>query len=201
MSRSSKKKTKSLALKLPNKLQIFFIISVCVFAGYLFYAKTISDTTPPVVTCDREVITVSVDATDKEMMKGVTAKDKRSGDVTDSLVIESISPIADGERIIVYAAVDEKGNVGRAQRVLKYSDYKEPYIKLTESLVFPKHSNVNLLNYVTAYSTLDGDLTSKIKYSIDSYVDYSTQGIYKVEFRVSDSAGTVGYLTTYLEII
>ena len=201
MSRNSKKKTKSLALKLPNKLQIFFIISVCVFAGYLFYVKTISDTTPPVVTCDREVITVSVDATDKEMMKGVTAKDNRSGDVTDSLVIESISPIADGERIIVYAAVDEKGNVGRAQRVLKYSDYEEPYIKLTESLVFPKHSNVNLLNYVTAYSTLDGDLTSKIKYSIDSYVDYSTQGIYKVEFRVSDSAGTVGYLTTHLEII
>lgn len=203
MSRSDRKKKmnlKSVNLKKLSKLHIFLIISVVVFVGYLLYSNVISDTTAPVVKCESNEIVVSVTATDKELMKGVSAVDDRNGDVTDSLIIESMSAFADGERVIVYAAVDKSGNVGRCQRILKYDDYEPPVITLTDYLIFPIGSKANLLNYVEAQSNLDGDLTSKIKYSIDRNVDYSVEGIYEVEFRVSDSVGTVSYLTAYLEI-
>ena len=179
---------------------LLFVISVAVFGTYMCYDNIFKDITPPSVTCDSEFIIVSVKADDKDLLEGVYAIDDKSGDVSDSLVIEKISALVDGERIITYAAVDKKGNVGRAQRVLKYSDYEAPTLELTDSLVFPTNSNVNLLKYITAASTLDGDLTSNVKYSIDGFVDYSVEGVYEVEFRVSDSAGTVSYLTANLEI-
>lgn len=203
MSRSNRKKKmyfKSVNIKKSSKLHIFLIVSVVVFVGYLLYSNVITDTTSPVVTCKSNEIVVSVTATEKELMKGVEAIDNRDGDVTNSLIIESMSALADGERVIVYAAVDKSGNVGRCQRILKYNDYEPPVITLIDYLIFPIGSKVNLLDYVVAQSTLDGDLTSKVKYSIDRNVDYTTEGIYEVEFRVSDSGGTVSYFTTDLEI-
>ena len=47
---------------------------------------------------------------------------------------------------------------------------------------------------------LDGDLTNKIKYTLDRAVSASAPGTYQVEFRVMDSAGSTSYLTTELEV-
>ena len=194
------KNIKEINIKELSRLHIFLIVALIVFLAYLGYTKIISDTTAPVVTCDSNEIVVSVEATDKELMKGVTAVDNRSGNVTNSLIIESISSFADGERIIVYAAVDKRGNVGRAQRTLRYMDYEAPRIGLTDDLRYPMGGNVNFLKNVTAESTLDGDLTDKVKYSMESNVDMSSDGKYSIEYRVVDSTGTVSYLPVEIEI-
>lgn len=183
-----------------NTNVIILIVAVVIFGAYLCYAKIISDSTPPVVVCDKDEIVVSVEASDKELMKGVTALDKRSGDVTDSLVIESISTFADDERIIVYAAIDEQGNVGRAHRTLKYTDYEAPTFNLNGALRFGMGAQVKLLDKITAESTLDGDLSGNVKYTSSSYIDTSSEGEYEVEYRVMDSAGTVSYLPVEVEI-
>lgn len=183
-----------------NWIIILLIVSVAVFGAYLCYAGLNSDKVPPVVTCDTETIKVSVNADNTDLLKGVTALDKKSGDVTASLVVEDISPLAGKERIITYAAVDENGNVGRAQRTLRYTDYEPPVIIINESLQFPMGYHVNPLQYVTAESVLDGDLTDKVKYSTASTFNINNEGSYEVEFRVTDSAGTVTYLTATIEI-
>ncbi len=183
-----------------NWIVILFIISVAVFGAYMCYARIIKDTVPPVVTCDSETITVSVEAGNADLLQGVSAMDDKSGDVSASLVVEQMSALAAGERIITYAAVDEKGNVGRAQRTLKYTDYEPPVISLSESLRFPMGYRVDPLKYVSAESVLDGDLTGNIKYSTPSGINTNSEGIYEVEFRVTDSAGTVTYLTESVEI-
>lgn len=183
-----------------NWIIVLFIISVVVFGIYLCYAKVIKDTVPPVVTCKTDNIKISVEAENKDLLEGVTATDNKSGDVTASLVVEQISPLAGKERIITYAAVDEKGNVGRAQRTLRYTDYKPPVITVEEELSFPMGSRVDPLRYVSAESVLDGDLTGNIKYSTPSGINTSSEGVYEVEFRVTDSAGTVTYLTETVEI-
>jgi len=179
---------------------VILIAAVAVFCGYLCYAKIIGDSTPPVVTCDSEKIVVSVGATEKELMKGVTAEDNRDGDVTDSLVIESISTFAGDERIITYAAIDKQGNVGRAQRVLKYKDYEAPVFDLNGPLRFGMGSQVKLLDRISAESSLDGDLSANVKYTSSSYIDTSSEGEYEVEYRVTDSTGTVSYLPVEMEI-
>ena len=176
---------------------IIFLIFIDI---YLLYAMVISDSEAPQVVCSGDEITVSVKATDEELLEGVTASDNRDGNVTDSVVVESISAFAGDERIIVYAAVDRKGNVGRAQRTLRYTDYEAPEFGLDAPLRFSYGFSPDLLQNVTADSTLDGDLTGNVKYSMDSGLDVSEAGIYEVEYSVSDSTGTISYLPVTVEL-
>lgn len=180
---------------------LLLIISILAFGAYLFYAEITSDNKAPVLQCDSEELTVSVNTTEEELLQGVTAEDDKSGDVTNTLVVESISTFAEGgKRIITYAAIDEKGNVGRIQRILKYTDYTVPTFDLTAPLRFSMGSSINILGRVKAQSALDGDLTDSIKYSLESTIDLKNPGVYSVEFRVADSGGNVEYLPLEVEV-
>lgn len=186
--------------KTGNWIIILFIIAQAAFGAYLYYANVVQDTEPPVVSCETKEIKISVKDDEKVLLEGVTATDERSGDVSSTLVVEKISPLAAGKRIVTYAAVDKEGNVGRTQRELEYKDYKPAEIKLKKKLKFPVGAYVNPLEYVTAESVLDGDLTRNIKYTTASGFTTNVAGKYQVEFRVTDSAGTVSYLKSTIEM-
>ena len=180
---------------------ILLIISITLFGAYLYYARMTSDTTAPVIRCESEELVVSVSVTEEELLEGVTAEDDKSGDVSDTLVVENISAFAEKDnRIITYAAIDEQGNVGRCTRILRYTDYEEPTFSLTEPMRFRMGSTIDILGRVRAQSMLDGDLTDSIKYSLDSTIDLKNKRTYQVEFRVTDSSGKVVYLPLELEI-
>lgn len=180
---------------------LLFIISVLIFGAYKLYEKKISDTTAPVITCDTEEISVSVDASEEDLLAGVAVKDNRTEDISNALVIESISLFTEeNTRIITYAAIDEKGNVGRMERVLKYNDYQEPQFVLSEPMRYPVSRSIDILSGISAQSVLDGDLTDSIKYTLDSTINLMNPGIYQAEFRVMDSAGKVVYLPLQIEV-
>ena len=180
---------------------MLFIVSVAIFIAYGVYEKSTSDTTLPVLQCETEELVVSVGVTEEELMQGVTAHDNESGDVSDTLVIESISAFTEeNTRVITYAAIDEKGNVGRCQRTLVYTDYQRPKFSLSEPLRFPMGKNVDILERINAYSVLDGDLSDKIKYTLDSTIDLASTGVYSVEYRVTDSSGNVEYLPVEIQV-
>lgn len=188
-----------------KKIKIFsillLILSICAFGAYLYYDEVTRDTTAPIVTCKTPEISVSVAATEGELLQDVTATDDKSGDVSGTLVIESISAFAEeNNRVITYAAIDAAGNVGRCTRILKYTDYKTPTFMLTEPLRFPIGSSFEILGRVRAESPLDGDLTDNIKYTLESTIDVKNTGVYPVEFRVTDSAGNIEYLSIEIEI-
>ena len=189
-----------------KKLRIFSIlllfVSIALFIVFQMYSKVVRDNNPPTVTCETDELTVSVEATTEELFKGVTAKDSRSGDVTDTLVIEEMSAFTEeGTRIITYAAVDDSKNVGRCERTLKYSDYEEPRFNMNSSLCFSMGSSVNVFDVVTAESSLDGDLSEKIKYALEKTINTMEEGSYPIEFRVMDSGGKTVYLNTEIEIL
>ncbi len=55
------------------------------------------------------------------LLQGVTATDNRDGDVTKSLVVESVYPNDDGETAtVVYVARDKTNNIGKANKVINY---------------------------------------------------------------------------------
>lgn len=55
--------------------------------------------------------------------EGVKTEDNNDGNLTSSVVVESKTPLsADDQRIITYAVIDKKGNVGRAERKVSYTD-------------------------------------------------------------------------------
>lgn len=188
-----------------KKLKVFsvllLLVSTAAFILFQMYSKVVRDNTPPVVTCDTPEITVPIDADEKDLLKGVTAKDRRSGDVTDTIVIESLSAFTDeGTRIITYAAVDKSMNVGRCERTLVYKDYEPPVFHMSSPLCFAEGTTVDILEGISAESTMDGSLSSNIKYSLEKTVDTMTAGNYPVEFRVMDSGGRTVYLKTDIEI-
>lgn len=188
-----------------KKLKIFSIllllVSTAAFVAFKMYKNVIIDSVPPVVMCNSEEITVSVEATEEELLSGVKARDNRSGDVSDTLVIEKLSAFSeDGKRVATYAAVDDSMNVGRCEQTIIYEGYQPPRFKMNSSLCFSMKSKENLLSAVSAESVLDGDLTDNIKYSLPESINTSTPGNYPIEYRVMDNGGKVVYLNTYVEV-
>lgn len=181
---------------------ILLFVSIALFVAFQMYSKVVRDNKPPTVTCESEEMAVSVKASTEDLLKGVTAKDSRSGDVTDTLVIEEMSAFTEeGTRIVTYAAVDDSKNVGRCERTLKYSDYKAPKFVMNGSLCFPMGASVNVFDVVSAESSLDGDLSEKIKYALEKTINTMEEGSYPIEFRVMDSGGKTVYLNTEIEIL
>lgn len=188
-----------------KKLRIFsvilLLISTGAFVAFRTYSKHIQDNTPPVVTCDSEELRVSVTAAKEDLLAAVTARDSRSGDVTDSVVVESMSAFTEeGTRIITYAAVDDSMNVGRCERTLVYEDYAPPVFHMNKPLCFTVGQSIDILSCISAQSVLDGDLTSNIKYSLEKTINTMTAGEYPIEFRVMDSGGNTVYLKTQISI-
>lgn len=188
-----------------KKLRIFgvllLLVAAAVFAAYRIYEKGIEDHEPPVITCGTDAISVSVSDGEEKLLEGVSASDSREGDVTDRVVVQDISEMQeDGTRQITYAVSDSRGNVGYASRTLQYTDYSRPVFSLSGPLLFPLGEQFNICEGLTASSSLDGDLTDKIKYTLDQTISLSVEGTYSVEYRVTDSAGNTSYLQTQLEV-
>jgi len=187
-----------------KKIRIFsiilFVIAAAAFAGCRIYAGMMTDHTPPVIS-GGEAIEVSVEDPEEKLLEGMTASDKRDGDVTDSLVVQEISEFDDeGIRTVRYAAVDDSGNVSYSSRPMTYSDYREPEFMLSEPLRFPMGGAFNVCQGISASSVLDGDLSNSIKYTLDRAISTTAPGTYEVEFRVMDSAGRTSYLKTQIEV-
>ena len=187
-----------------RKIKIFsiilFICSAAIYIGCRIYAGVMTDHTPPVIS-GGDAIEVSVEDPKEKLLEGMTAEDDRDGDVTDSLVVQEISEFDDeGNRTVRYAAVDDSGNVGYYSRTMTYTDYRQPTFAMSSPLRFPMGTSFNICEGITASSVLDGDLSDKIKYTLDRAVSNATTGTYDVEFRVMDSAGRTSYLKTVLEV-
>lgn len=180
---------------------LFLIVSIAVAGMYYAYDRVTKDTKPPVITCDKDVIKVSVKDDESVLYQGVKVTDNKTKDVQNSLIIEKMSSFTeDNTRVITYAAVDASGNVGRCERTLVYTDYQPPRFTLTSPLRFPTVGTVKFLDAVGATSSLDGDLSDKVKYTLDSTINSASTGIYPVEYRVMDSTGKISYLTLDVEI-
>ena len=180
---------------------LLFVVSTAVFVLFKIYEKTNADSIPPEITFATEELTVSVDVDESALLADVKAEDNRSGDISDLVVVERLSAFTEeGVRMITYAVVDESGNVTKKTRTLRYSDYEPPRFVLTDDLRFPVGGGKEVLGCIGAESTLDGDISEVIKYSLGSSIDTSTVGSYSIEFRVMDSVENTIYLATEVEI-
>lgn len=178
-------------------LTLLLVVTVF-FLLFMLREKAIASDKPPVISCSSESIHVSISASDEELLAGVTAFDAEDGDLTDRIVIESISRFVEkGKSIITYAVFDSHNHVATASRELYFTDYVSPRFELTNALEFTTASSVNPLKFIKAYDCIDGDISAKISISTVNPDDYlSTVGSHAVEFRVTNSYGDIATLTT-----
>lgn len=178
------------------------VVSLITLVIYTNRTNATRDSEPPKITCPTDKIHASVsEISDEFLLKDVTAYDNSCGDVSDSLVVQSISNFINENVVIVtYAAVDDSNNVGRLERKLIYTDYKEPVFNLSKPLMYAVGTNVKFLGNISASSSIDGDLTNQIRYGLDTIVDNNTPSNYPITFRVTDTNGKTSYLETEIVI-
>ncbi|MDD7114786.1 MAG: hypothetical protein PUH88_10075 [Lachnospiraceae bacterium] len=188
-----------------KKLRLFStVILICsaVLFGYCIVRQWKNDEkVPPVIKMDQTSIEVSVKDGDDALLKGVTATDKKDGDVTDSLIVDNISDfLDDGSRFVTIAAIDSNNNVAKAVRQITYSDYEHPKFDFTESMRFVE-GETDYLDNVTAEDSIDGDLSGTVNFSDNTQITVDKAGTYKAELQVRNSLGDTEYLPFTLEVL
>lgn len=165
-----------------------FLITLVLYVCFNIRQMSV-DTTVPVITIDEEMLEVSITATDDELLYGVHAYDEKDGDITDKIIIESISRFTEpGVSTVKYAVCDNDNHVSSASRRITYTDYTSPRFTLSSSLVFGVSQSINIRRLLGATDSIDGDITNKVIITASDYSS-STVGIYTISAKVTNSKG------------
>jgi len=96
-------------------------LAIIITANLILRIKANKDIVPPVITFPEGTVSYTQGDDPQVLLSGVTALDERDGDVTDSIIISSIS-VTDGEEAIaVYHAKDTGNNVAMAVRSVRFT--------------------------------------------------------------------------------
>ena len=187
-----------------RKILLALLVALCciAFAAYYLRQQHTVDREPPKITMQSDELRISVSDPAERLLDGVRAQDNRDGDVTDSLVVESVSGVvADKRFTVTYAAFDDAGNVSKAKRTAFYWDYTAPHFSLSAPLIFRAEVMPDVFEPVSAQDVFDGDLSKQIKATMRTGERrLPERGEYLVEFRVTNSLGDTAYLTAPVEM-
>ncbi len=179
-----------------TRILIILIFIVC-FAIYMrerLAPEVMNDHLGPEILMEEDTVYVMSDATDADILEGVTAVDAMDGDVTGNLFVEQLSNFVEkGRRNATIVAIDSDSHVTKATRTVVYTDYISPLFEMSAPLIF-RAGNVSPLDYITASDKIDGDLTDKIRISEKYSISADTPGDYQMLFSVTNSAGDVSEL-------
>ena len=103
-----------------EKLVAVLIAGCLVLGGAALIVRGTQDRQAPVIKVKKADITYQEGQGYGELLKGVSAKDNRDGDVTDNVFVDRVVPIKDGKAIVYYGVMDKAKNVGTAQRTVNY---------------------------------------------------------------------------------
>lgn len=179
---------------------LLFIVSLIMLGSHIFKVRMLDDRTGPVFQMDSRTIEVSVKDGQEALVKGLTATDAKDGDISDSIIVESIGPFTGtGSRIVNYAALDSDNHVTHTKREMVYTDYEPSRFHLSRPLSFAMNT-VNLLNGISVEDSIDGDLTRNVRMMSDSEIDTAHVGEYSARLKATNSAGGISYLPVTVEI-
>lgn len=179
---------------------VVFILSSAAFSFYRLYERYSIDSAGPDITFPTDTIYTEVNVSEDVLLEDVRAFDEKDGDVSDSLIVENISKfVSPGKRIITYAAFDDSNNVTKKERYLVYTDYKSPRFSLSKPLSFIIGDYIDIIEYMTVYDCIDGDLSNNIRYELmdDNFGEIESE--FKVKFWVTNSCGDTSYLPVTVE--
>ena len=183
-------------------LALVLAAAIALFGAYLVLTHKLKDTTPPVITVAEELLQLSVNDENEILMTSITAMDARDGDVTASLLVESVYGITDDHvATVTYAAFDRAGNVSKIQRKVHYTDYREPRFEFAGSLSFPHNSKFDLLDYVGAIDVMEGDIRRRVRATLVSDTNSIDElGSHMVHLQVTNSLGDTVEMDVPVEV-
>ncbi len=133
---------------------------------------------------------------------GVEAIDNYDGDLTSEIkIIENgINYGVVGTYDITYEITDSSENVTSLTVTLTVIDNVAPTINGATNLIYTMGETIDLLDGISAYDIVDGDLTAYLAFD-DSLVNYEVEGTYLVTFSVLDSSSNIKEVTIELAVV
>lgn len=178
-----------------NSVVIVFFVTLIAFCGVFLLQKKQEDNTIPEITIENDFIEVSCNASDEELLKGVTAIDEKDGDLTGEIIVESISRfVQPGVCEVIYAVCDSDNHVAHATRKLGYTDYIAPRFKLTDSLCFSLYEHVDIASCIGAVDCIEGDISGNVVITSPDYTS-SVTGVFTLELTVTNKKGDTSALS------
>ncbi|MBQ8575831.1 MAG: DUF5011 domain-containing protein [Clostridia bacterium] len=180
-------------------LALFSIVLVA-FVVFSAIEKVSIDTTLPEIKVDTDVIEISVNDKENVLLNGVTAYDEKDGDITDKILIESVSKfIEPGVCTVTYAVADSDKHVAKQTRTIKYIDYTAPEFYMKRALVYGVGEAMDIRAAVGARDCIDGDISDKVTIIATDYIQ-NTAGVFTVSLQVSNSMGDTIYLDVTVHV-
>ncbi|MCI9565518.1 MAG: DUF5011 domain-containing protein [Eubacterium sp.] len=171
-------------------IMTLFLISIIIYIAIWYKDKSNVDSTVPVIQMSQNQIEVSV-KDKKALLKGVIAKDAKDGDITNKIVVESISKFVDKKEHIcnvTYAVSNSGGHVAKASRKVKFIDYTSPRFVLKKPLCLETGSDTGVEDIIGAKDIIDGDISNKVKI-LSSDISTNISGDNTVTAQVTNSLG------------
>lgn len=178
-----------------------FIISLgfCVLVNLRHYSGINTDM--PVITSNTDLLTISVNDGPEALLQGLQARDKTDGDLTDQIVVASISHFIEANTVHVkYVVFDKHNNAASLTRKVCYSDYRSPRFSLVEPAVFVQGRNFDLLSRLQVIDCIDGDISARIRV-VSNMVNIYAAGVYPVTVEVTNSCGDMAQLTLWVTVL
>lgn len=180
------------------KVWINICLAICICQSLSACTSKSIDTAPEIF-CKQELLEISVNITEKELLENVIANDKEDGNLSGKVHIDSISEFdKDMLRTVGYSVSDSFGNISKASCKIKYTDYTEASFSLSTIERYNSVSDIKLTYNIKVDDMLDGDISEKA----ELYTDTANFGIgaYPCKVGATNSAGAVSYVTVYIQI-
>lgn len=177
-----------ITLKKKNMKWLLSVLSIlAVYAIFLIIDSINDQGEAPVIQFEDSVVEISVKDDLDILLDGVNALDEEDGNLSEEIVIDSLSAFdANQNRTVTYAVFDSDRNVTKASRLIHYVDYTKPKFSLKKSFASNTLNVTNITNMITAYSCVDGDITSRIRAEAKSS---SESDVVNFVVHVQDSTG------------
>ncbi len=168
---------------------LLFVVTTALYVYFSVTEKLKTDNTVPVITLEEEVLEVDINATNKDLLRGVTAFDEKDGDITERVIVESLSNfIEPGLCRITYAVCDSNNHVATATRKVRYVGYESPKFTLEEDLCYSIYERLDLKNTIIATDCIDGDISENIVISSEDYTS-AIEGVFTIQATVTNRKG------------
>ena len=152
----------------------------------------------PEITNSVEVLEISVKDPEEAIYQGLSAYDATDGDLTDQIMVASMSHFYEPSTVRVkYVVFDSHSNSTTLTRQVRYTDYEAPVFALEKALVYTVGSSFDLLNHIRVDDCIDGDISDQIRVISNMVNNYSV-GNYPVVLEVSNSCGDTSQITLWV---
>ena len=184
------------------------IVAVILFAVSLLFAGWANhryfsqlNTDHPVIENSVEELEISVKDAPDAIFTGLTATDATDGDLTDRIMVASVSHFLEPATVRVkYVVFDSHNNSATLTRRVHYTDYTAPVFTLDKAPVYTVGSSFDLLKHIRVTDCLDGDISDRIRVVSNMVNNYSV-GNYPVVLEVSNSCGDTAQITIWVSYL